>query len=210
MCKALIKRSGQHAGQYRSCGKTFPDRAQQAAHCKTHGRSMTTTRRGKDIPTCLYEECATKRPHVTFASHEEQYSHFWTVHGATPVHGDTPIATYCAFCNEWLYEPHEWLTHAKRHVADATAIVKRFGYGGAVAGRTLRPRLCPFCFHDESLPTHMRLTTFSAKDVLNRHMKSHLRAGRCLSYPTMCTLDKELSDKELKEHLDEEHHVGGW
>jgi hypothetical protein len=214
-CQYQICGNKETFGEFVTCDQTFGTIAKRGEHMRSHVRTMT--KKGNDgtkVPTCFFGACASNpkggrlnRGGPDFADEDEQLAHVWSQHHVTTL--KTPGVVYCEYCDIWLLEPHEWITHATTHLDDAQSIVAEFGYCGVRVGRTVVPRLCPFCFHDETLPIHERISTYSREGHL-AHVAVHVKAVEgtrqlCPCYPTMCTKSDHMDADQQKDHLNLNH-----
>jgi hypothetical protein len=200
--------------QFIICDSTFDSARARGEHMRQHERYMTKKdSNGAKVPTCFFGNCATDsgngRDGPDFDTEDDRLAHVWSHHHVTTM--KTPYVKFCEYCDKWLIEPYEWLTHARIHVQDAEAIVTEVGYSGVHYGRNIVPRICPFCFHDDQLPAHKRLDTYT-REGHPKHMNKHLpREGdaneMCPCYPATCTKTEEMDGVELVKHLDETHGV---
>ncbi|EME47690.1 hypothetical protein DOTSEDRAFT_32084 [Dothistroma septosporum NZE10] len=199
------------------CGKTFSNSKDKGEHMRNHVRSMTKKNaHGSKVPTCFFGDCASnpeggrlRRDGPDFDSPEDLLAHMWDEHCVSTL--KTANATYCDYCHTWLLQPHEWYTHARVHLNDARTLVKEYGYGGMTAGRTIIPRLCPFCYHDDALPAHKRIFTFG-RDAILKHLVVHLSELKndggctiCPCYPSMCTKVRDMDAVQMSAHLEDVH-----
>lgn len=205
-----------NAGQFVNCGKTFGNAVDQSNHTRDHQRSML---KRKDPVTgvrpfsCFLGHCATSpsrpknnRDGPEFASETEQLIHIWQDHGCFTL--KTVDVTYRSYCNKWLTEPYEWMSHASSHRHDALKIITEVGYAGVQTGRDILPRICSFCYHDEQLPDHVRLNVYTREGHpkhINRHLKN-LKGSvtECPCYPEMCKKSAKMYEVQLQEHM---HHA---
>jgi hypothetical protein len=92
---------------------------------------------------------------------------------------------------------------------DAQAVVVGSGCCCIQVGRNIVPRLCPFCYHNKSLPKHERIETYKREGHL-KHVVSHLKdpsrsRQRYPLSPTMCTEPDEMDGIEMENHLNMQH-----
>jgi hypothetical protein len=90
----------------------------------------------------IVQRCHPMLVHQTRASEANQPRNVWEQHQLTTLKAIEP--TFCQFCDQWLLQP-----------------LAECGYSGLTVGRAILPRLCPFCYHDESLSTYQRITTLN-------------------------------------------------
>ena len=213
------QRCGERAsfGQFVPCGETFRTMKEQGEHMRSHMRTMTKTVQGVKKPTCFFKSCARNpqggrlnRDGPDFDSQDDLLHHLWTEHRVSTTKTTEPL--FCDYCHTWLLQPHEWLSHAERHLGDAQKVVSQVRYAGYLAGRVLMPRICPFCFHDEDLPTHRRIDTYESTYSMNKHVLGHLRemesdGGKfiCPCFPTMCTEISQMDIIRMSGHLRDVH-----
>ncbi|KAM0327377.1 hypothetical protein ACHAPQ_007393 [Fusarium lateritium] len=151
-----------------------------------------------------------RRKGPTFEDQDQLLAHMWSEHHAAIT--KTPEVYFCWFCQIWLIKPHEWRTHSATHLDDAQNIASTIGYAGVSAGRTIVPRICPLCLHDESLPTFQRVRAYQTLWDLWHHVRTHLQNQKkddsrqqCPCYPTNCGKVDEMDSVEMEEHLKEAH-----
>ena len=205
--------------QFVLCGKTFETLAEQGEHMREHVRSMKKSSHGVKVRTCFFGDCAQNpkggriaRDGPDFDTEEDLFHHLWSEHRVATF--KAAEATFCEYCQTWLLEPYEWMSHADKHVEEAQRVVTEVGYAGYTAGRAILPRLCPFCFHDDSLPAHRRINTHSTTYALGKHVLAHLNDMneddgplRCPCYPAMCTKPDLMDRVQMTEHLQHVHGV---
>lgn len=162
------------------CGTTFRDIATQGDHMRNHVRSMQKAgHHGGKVLTCFFGSCAKNpkggrldRDGPDFETADDLLAHVWSVHNVCTLKAIDVF--FCPYCDTWLLEPLEWRVHAERHLETAKQIVSALGYTGMSNGRMVIPRLCPFCFHDESLPIHHKIFPHHTMYELAKHMKIHM------------------------------------
>ncbi|OAL56347.1 hypothetical protein IQ07DRAFT_651101 [Pyrenochaeta sp. DS3sAY3a] len=86
-------------------------------------------------------------------------------------------------------------------------IISDVGYAGVQAGRNIVPRICPFCYHDENLPDHERITAYT-REVHVQHIGDHVKqiknrkpVRQCPCYPSTCTKAGTMDATQLTTHL---------
>jgi hypothetical protein len=104
------------------------------------------------------------------------------------------------------------VAHTKSHDLDAYNLVKFSGYEAPVAGRLLRPCLCIFCYYDDQLPLHKRITSFAPGSQAQHFSVCFSKIAddvltKCPAYPEMCSCDVDFSKDDLKEHLSNTHGI---
>lgn len=134
-------------------------------------------------------------------------------------HSDKKKVQFCFFCYTWLVgmDKEQMDDHFESHEPEAWQMVQEIGYKEVVAdARMLWPHLCIFCFHDNNCLSTAHLTVLSQAHRQNwfKHIPSvHLKKSkmtkchRCLAWPDMCALDKELLVDQLTKHLSVVHRV---
>lgn len=200
-------------GQFVVCGETFTTEKDRGEHMRGHVRTMTKKNAANEkVPTCFFGACAAnpqggrlRRDGPDFANEHERLAHVWSAHHVSTL--KTTGIKYCEYCSTWLIEPHIWITHAIGHFDEAQALIKSIGYCGVQAGRSILPRLCPFCFHNDSLPIHERVETYTREGHLT-HFRDHLRAfttASCPCYPSMCTQSGSMNAVQMQQHMANVH-----
>lgn len=214
-CQYQVCGNKANFGRFVACNQTFKTAAERGEHMRSHIRTMSKKdTNGNKVPTCFFGDCASNpergrlnRNGPDFAGELERLAHVWSEHHVTSL--KTPGVAYCEYCSTWLLEPHEWTTHATNHLDDARSIIIELGYCGIRAGRDVFPRLCPFCFHQEALPTYKRIATYGREGHLV-HLAAHIQSAnetlqRCPCYPSMCTMSAEIDAVQLRDHLNVVH-----
>ncbi|EUC39123.1 hypothetical protein COCCADRAFT_81378 [Bipolaris zeicola 26-R-13] len=200
-------------GQFVVCGETFTTEKDRGEHMRGHVRTMTKKNAANEkVPTCFFGACAAnpqggrlRRDGPDFANEHERLAHVWSAHHVSTL--KTTGIKYCEYCSTWLIEPHIWITHAIGDFDEAQALIKSIGYCGVQAGRSILPRLCPFCFHNDSLPIHERVETYTREGHLT-HFRDHLRAfttASCPCYPSMCTQSGSMNAVQMQQHMANVH-----
>jgi hypothetical protein len=205
------------SGQLVTCDETFDTAAARGNHMRTHVKTMTKKNDdGVKIPTCFFGDCATcpkkgpfSRNGPDFESEDDKLTHVWSHHYITIF--KTPVVKHCEYCDVWLIEPYQWIAHAQDHMEDAASIIAELGYSGVHYGRNVIPRICPFCYHDESLPAHERIETYT-REGHPKHISKHLPLDgdpveHCPCYPATCTKPEEMEVDELVKHMKAAHAI---
>lgn len=164
--------------------------------------------------SCYFGDCASldqdgELHGVTFDSAESLQAHINNTHSIwfAPSCGTAP--NFCAYCHTWV-DAIEYGPHIAGHLADAQANVARFGYTGfAVRTKIIIPTICPFHFHDETLPAADRMLQITeaqfAQHILDCHIKELQKEEGslmvCPSYPSMCTKADAMDAGQLTQHL---------
>jgi hypothetical protein len=125
----------------------------------------------------------------------------------------SPKPTFCEFCYEFVLS-HELDAHFELHMDAVDLFVKANGYTGLMGlGRTLKPRLCIFCYHDKTLCVSQRLDTQCSQgsDRFQQHIAMHLKAMKHAiprpAYPDLCTLSECLDSTKMRDHLARIHGI---
>jgi hypothetical protein len=130
---------------------------------------------------------ARDRDGPTIVSETDQLQHIWQQHQLTTL--KAIVSAFCQFCDQWLLQS-----------------LAECGYTGLTVGRVILPRLCPFCYHDESLSTCQRITTSAReghpKHIFNQHIKSLGTPTTCPCYPSMCTKSTTMNNFGMTKHLE--------
>ncbi|KAK3344913.1 hypothetical protein B0H65DRAFT_189507 [Neurospora tetraspora] len=195
--------------QFVPCAATFETNKQMREHYRTHVRTMTKTLpdRTKEL-SCFFGSCASNpeggrlnRGGPTFSTEEDRLAHMWEVHQVYAKW--TANVELCNYCHTWLSEPYEWRKHAPTHITEAATIIEQHGYSGVTTGRTLMPRICPFCYHDETKPAHQRVYCHERQGY-PKHIGVHFvdmdrtkKTRRCPCFPTFCSSQNEMDNSEI-------------
>jgi hypothetical protein len=202
--------------QFDTCEKAFDSRAQLEEHMRSHMRTMRKRNDNSEwVPTCFFGDCAlnpelgrNKRNGPDFASEEERLVHLWSKHRVNTLKALGHM--FCEFCDTWLLEPQEWLAHATDLMADASVIIHKVGYCGIQAGRSIVPRLYPFCYHQNQAPGHVRIATWTREGHI-KHIGDHLKKDQftrqCPCYLERCSKSAEMNTAQLTKHPEVVHDI---
>lgn len=198
----------------RSCGNVATSVQGAYNHLQNHMLHMETAVAGSHQKGyhCSFQHCAGDHSPSLPQSIGELKAHLLQVHGIWYKRTLTAEVEFCQYCETWLSGSEDPKAHLELHAIDALDLIKATGYVGFTAGRSLRPDLCVFCYHDHTLTLRERIYPI-AHVGYTQHIAVHLRrigdddALRCPAYPEMCRCDALLSKIELKEHLQKIHRI---
>lgn len=202
-------------GKFILCGAVFTSHDERGEHMRSHIRYMTKRDDdGENHITCYFGGCAVNprigrfaRDGPDFIDEQDRTVYLWSAHGITG--SKAPVAEMCRICDQWLVNPAEAISHAVTHLDTVQTMIMMHGYCGVKMGRDLIPRLCPFCAHNESLPAHERIATFT-REGHPKHIRGHLKSVgdslvTCPCFPLTCTKEEEMDDLQLEAHLQITH-----
>lgn len=195
------------AGGTRECGFGGPQETPRTPlswyrHVQSHLKKVEPN-------SCYFGDCASLDQDgilhgVTFDSAGALQVHISATHSVW--YARSAAAELCAYCQAWI-DGNEHDAHMDGHLADAESNVSRFGYTGVdLRDRILIPPICPFHFHDETLPTTDRISSPKqlARHITETHIEKLREEGSltvCPSYPSMCTKAGAMDAEQLKQHL---------
>jgi hypothetical protein len=206
----------------------FRTRQAQIAHVHTHtlryhGRQHTAGSIPPGVWHCFFDGCAlTTGPDdlgrstaSTFPSKQAYLHHLYRQHRLSP-HAAEPVH-WCGICERFLESDQfgpEKERHFDQHWEEVWALVAMHGYRGQFDnGRRTIPSFCPFCLHDENLPSSERVSR--TMDMNPAHYTLHIAthfAGadrdslhQCPCFPRTCAYPETMTLEGLMHHLDDVH-----